>query len=226
MIYIHGGAFMRGSSTADMYGPDFLLQKDVILFTFNYRLGAFGFLSLDDRSLEIPGNAGLKDQCMAIKWCKDNAAFFGGDPENVTLFGESAGGCSVHYHMISSKSRGLFHRAVVMSGTALNCWSVVPEHNWAHRLAIALGWDGKGSKKDMERKNKILFPFGPVIEPYIGNGCFIPRDPLEMAREAWSNSIPILIGGVSDEGLFSYREAIEFPDVVNNLKCENMVPLA
>uniref|UniRef100_A0A1L8DM61 Carboxylic ester hydrolase n=1 Tax=Nyssomyia neivai TaxID=330878 RepID=A0A1L8DM61_9DIPT len=248
MIYVHGGAFMRGSSTIDMYGPDFLLQKDIILFTFNYRLGAFGFLSIDDRSVEIPGNAGLKDQSMAIRWCKENAEFFGGNPKNITLFGESAGGCSVHYHMVSSQSRELFHRAIVMSGTVLNNWSIVPPRDWARRLAVSLGWDEKGTNKDMveflrsvdpisivkaqeslvnpqERRDKILFPFGPVIEPYVGRGCFIPREPLEMAREAWSNSLPILIGGVSDEGLFSYREANEFPNVVNTLKCENMVPL-
>lgn len=159
---------MRGSSGIEMYGPDFLLQRDIVLFTFNYRLGAFGnfcfslsfaillhviivlgFLSLDDRSLEIPGNAGLKDQSMAIRWCKANAGFFGGDSQNITLFGESAGGCSVHYHMISNQSRGLFHKAIVQSGTALNSWSVVPERNWAKRLAITLGWSGKGDNRDM-----------------------------------------------------------------------------
>ncbi|GAB0093837.1 Carboxylic ester hydrolase [Sergentomyia squamirostris] len=248
MIYIHGGAFMRGSSSVEMYGPDFLLQKDIILFTFNYRLGAFGFLSLDDRSLEIPGNAGLKDQSMAIRWCKENAAFFGGDPKNITLFGESAGGCSVHYHMISSQSRGLFDRAIVQSGTTLNNWSVVPARNWAKRLAVALGWSGDGNTKDMvdflrkaepktivkaqegiltphERKDRILFPFGPIIEPYISKGCFIPRDPVEMCREAWSHSIPIIIGGTSDEGLFSYREVFDHPDTVNQLSCEHLVPL-
>ncbi|XP_059612774.1 esterase B1-like [Phlebotomus argentipes] len=248
MIYIHGGAFMRGSSGVEMYGPDFLLQKDVILFTFNYRLGAFGFLSVDDQSVDIPGNAGLKDQSMAIRWCKENAAYFGGDPNNVTLFGESAGGCSVHYHMISEQSRGLFHKAIVKSGAALNCWSVVPERNWAKRLAVSLGWSGKGSTKDMidflrkaepksivkaqeslvtseERKFRILFPFGPVIEPYITSRTLIPRDPLEMCRNAWSHSIPIIIGGTSDEGLFSYREAIEFPNIVNHLSCDYLVPL-
>lgn len=65
-----------------------------------------GFLSLDSKDLNVPGNAGLKDQLMVLKWVKNNIKYFGGDPENITLFGHSAGGCSVHYHSISEKSKG------------------------------------------------------------------------------------------------------------------------
>jgi carboxylesterase type B len=87
-LQIHGGSFRYGSSKTDVYGPDYLLEKDVIVVSFNYRLGVFGFLSLEDESLNIPGNAGLKDQVFALKWIKNNIQNFGGDPENVTLFGE------------------------------------------------------------------------------------------------------------------------------------------
>ena len=103
-------------------------------------------MSLDDPSLEVPGNAGLKDQNMALKWVKNNIHKFGGDPNNITLFGESAGGCSVHHHMIAEKSKGLFHKAIPMSGCALNNWSVIPRLNWAERLATYLGWNGKGGE--------------------------------------------------------------------------------
>lgn len=141
---------MAGSSRTDLYGPDYLLQKNVILVSFNYRLGAFGFLSLEDESLNIPGNAGLKDQAFALKWVKNNIANFGGDPDNITIFGESAGGCSVHYHLISEHSKGLFHRAIPMSGTALcKTWSAMQRRNWAGRLAKSLGWDGVGGEKEI-----------------------------------------------------------------------------
>lgn len=89
MVFIHGGGFMMGSGCTDAYGPDYILQKDVILVTFNYRLGVSGFLSLDDPALGVPGNAGLKDQTFALKWVQRNIENFGGDPNNVTIMGES-----------------------------------------------------------------------------------------------------------------------------------------
>jgi len=108
------------------------------------KFNELGFLSLEDESVGIPGNAGLKDQCLALKWAKENCARFGGDPNNITLFGESAGGASVHYHMISEMSRDLFHKAIVMSGTVLSNWSNVPKLNFGERLALRFGWDGEG----------------------------------------------------------------------------------
>lgn len=88
-VYIHGGGFQMSYGVDDMFGGDFLLQKDIIYVTMNYRVGPFGFLSLSDPTLNIPGNAGLKDQVLALKWVQKNIARFGGDPNNVTLFGTS-----------------------------------------------------------------------------------------------------------------------------------------
>lgn len=139
-----------GSSRTDIYGPDYFLQKDVILVTLNYRLGAFGFLALDDESLKVPGNAGLKDQSLALKWVQRNIENFGGDSSNVTLFGESAGGASVHYHMISEQSKGLFKRAIPMSGVAFNStFALQPRRNWAQRLAFQLGYNGSQDDKSV-----------------------------------------------------------------------------
>nr|CAA88030.1 estalpha2 esterase [Culex quinquefasciatus] len=249
MLYIHGGAFMRGSSGVEMYGPDYLIQKDVVFVSFNYRIGALGFISFDSPELGLPGNAGLKDQNLALRWVVDNVANFGGDPKNITLFGESAGGCSVHYHMVSDLSRGLFQRAIVMSGCVLNNWSVVPRRKFSERLAKALGWNGQGGERaalevlvkadpesivreqevllnENEIENRILFSFGPVIEPYITKKCMIPKDPVEMCREAWSNEIDILIGGNSEEGLFCLNGIKENPSIMSNLKdFEYLVPL-
>ncbi|KAF5276536.1 hypothetical protein FQR65_LT03966 [Abscondita terminalis] len=119
MFWIHGGAFVVGSGSTDIFGPDFLIHEDVVIVTINHRLGLLGFLSMNDPMLEVPGNAGLKDQVMALKWVKLNIKNFGGDPNNITIFGESVGGCSVHLLMLSPMSKGLFHKAIIQSGTSI-----------------------------------------------------------------------------------------------------------
>jgi para-nitrobenzyl esterase len=118
MVYIHGGAFITGES--DDYGPRRLLDRGVVVVTINYRLGALGFMADSALAAESPegtsGNYGLMDQQEALRWVHRNIAAFGGDPENVTIFGESAGGLSVHAHLTSPQSSGLFARAIVESG--------------------------------------------------------------------------------------------------------------
>lgn len=88
-MYIHGGGFQISFGKLNMLGCDYLLQKDVVFVTLNYRVGPIGFLSLKDPELDIPGNAGLKDQVFALKWVQKNIANFGGDPDNVTICGTS-----------------------------------------------------------------------------------------------------------------------------------------
>lgn len=123
MFFIHGGGFLWGSSSKRFYGPEFLLTQDIVLVTLNYRLGILGFLSLEDPALKIPGNAGLKDMVMALRWVQKNIGNFGGDCGNVTIFGESAGGAAVHLLCLSPLTKGLFHKAIAQSGTALNPWA-------------------------------------------------------------------------------------------------------
>lgn len=232
MIYIHGGGFMTGTGGMARHAPDFLFQKDVLLVTFHYRLGAFGFLSVEDPAADVPGNAGLKDQNLALKWVKENIQFFGGDPNNITLTGHSAGAASVHFHLVSNMSKNLFNRAIIQSAAILSDWAVTPR-NRALRLAKILGWDeSQGDGHDMveflraqdhlkiaEGQEKILTPeeklklsltFGPVIEPYMGKQCLIPVHPKDMCRRAWSRSLPIIIGGSSEEGLISYKGNVYF----------------
>ncbi|CAH2084434.1 unnamed protein product [Euphydryas editha] len=121
MVWIHGGGYISGSGNDDIYGPEFLIRKDVVLVTFNYRLGILGFLSLETE--DIPGNAGMKDQVAALRWVQNNIKNFGGDPNNVTIFGESAGAASVSYHLISPMSAGLFKRAIIQSGAFTSRWA-------------------------------------------------------------------------------------------------------
>ncbi|KAL3282159.1 hypothetical protein HHI36_005354 [Cryptolaemus montrouzieri] len=104
MVFFHGGGFLCGGGNSYWYGPDVLLDRDIVLVVTNYRLGALGFLSTGDSV--SPGNYGLKDQSLALKWVKKNIEYFGGDPDSITLFGESAGGASANYHMLSPLSKG------------------------------------------------------------------------------------------------------------------------
>ncbi|XP_037826916.1 venom carboxylesterase-6-like, partial [Lucilia sericata] len=117
MIYIHGGGWFSGTANPVITGPEYIMDTEqVILVTFSYRLGALGFLSTGDAN--IPGNFGLKDQLLAMKWVQNNIAAFGGDREKVTLFGQSVGGVSAHMHMLSPQAEGLFQGVIALSGTA------------------------------------------------------------------------------------------------------------
>lgn len=225
MVFIYGGSFRYGSNAEAFYNPEYLLRKNIVYVAMNYRLGAFGFLSLDDRSAEVPGNAGLKDQSLALKWIKENIQHFGGDNNSITIFGESAGGCSVHYHMLSNLSNGLFHKAIPMSGTAMGSWANNPNRNWAKRLALLLGWKEQeqglleflqdiDASKIVEIQDQVATeeetrsgfnPFGPTAEPYVSEQSFFTEAPDKLAENPWSKNVPLLIGGVSDEGLLLYR---------------------
>jgi carboxylesterase type B len=112
MVYVHGGGFMIGSGAAPAFDGASFARDGVVLVTVNYRLGAEGFLAL---SGEIT-NIGLRDQIAALHWVRDNIAGFGGNPDNVTVFGESAGGSSVAFLLRSPLVAGLFQRAIVQSG--------------------------------------------------------------------------------------------------------------
>jgi len=120
MVWIHGGAFVFGSGSWSGSSGIPFAKQGVVLVTFNYRLGRLGFFAFPALSLEHPeepkGNYAYMDQIAALQWVQRNIAAFGGDPANVTIFGESAGGVSVHTHLTSPLSRGLFHKAIIQSG--------------------------------------------------------------------------------------------------------------
>ncbi|XP_058838421.1 esterase B1-like [Topomyia yanbarensis] len=239
MVYIYGGGFTEGTSGTELYGPDFLLQKDIILVSFNYRTGALGFLCCQSPEDQVPGNAGLKDQNLALRWVVENIAAFGGDPGRITLFGHSAGACSVQYHMISPASENLFQRAIIMSGSTFSDWVLSPQRNWPEKLAKAIGWDEQGSESEalaflrtvepeaiintqetlfgpQDIQDGLFTAFGPTIEPYASAQCIIAKNPMEMAKEAWGNNIDIMIGGTSEEGLLTLQKIIPQPKVLQD----------
>src|SRR5690554_6971518 len=112
MVWIHGGAFIYGSGGAS-YDPRHLVERGVVVVTLNYRLGALGFLP---HAALGNANFGLQDQQLALRWVQENIAAFDGDPDNVTIFGESAGGHSVMSQIASPAAEGLFHKAIIQSG--------------------------------------------------------------------------------------------------------------
>ena len=123
MFWIHGGGYSAGASSEPRHGGDFLPTKGVVLITINYRLGVFGFLATADLAKEAngpAGNYGLQDMIAALQWVKANIANFGGDPDNVTIFGESAGSFAVSTLMAAPAARGLFHKAIGESGGAFS----------------------------------------------------------------------------------------------------------
>ena len=126
IIYFHPGGFTDLSSQSkSVAGPEYLIDHNIVLVTANYRLGTLGFLSTGTK--EAPGNIGLKDQVEVLRWIQKHIDRFGGNPKSVTLMGYSAGGMSVTMHLGSPMSRGLFHRAIIMSGAITSQWEI-PNH--------------------------------------------------------------------------------------------------
>ncbi|XP_039755044.1 esterase FE4-like [Pararge aegeria] len=117
LAWIYGGGFSVGFAGRFVYGPKFLVSHDIILVSINYRLGPYGFMCLD--TPEVPGNQGLKDQLLALRWIKDNIAAFGGDVDKITIMGESAGSVSVELHLMSEQEK-LFNQIIMQSTSALS----------------------------------------------------------------------------------------------------------
>jgi para-nitrobenzyl esterase len=134
MLWVHGGGFVQGAGSAPLYhGARLAKRGEVVVVTFNYRLGVLGFLNT--RRLEGSVNLGLQDQLMALEWVRDHISAFGGDPNNVTLFGESAGGFSVCALLASPRAEGLFHKTIIQSGGGCSgLEELEPELNPAHPL--------------------------------------------------------------------------------------------
>ncbi|RUS76929.1 hypothetical protein EGW08_015302, partial [Elysia chlorotica] len=209
MVWIHGGGFAMGN--AGLYIPSTLVtDNDVIVVTIQYRLGPLGFLSSGDKAL--PGNLGLRDQVLALQWVKNNIHRFGGDADDVTIFGESAGSGSVAALSVTSATRGLFNKAIMQSGTILSPWSLLEdprkqfyEHSKNTRCfpRIYNPWDRRGYHESilacLKRKSpkEILeaqgeFPYSDLLSknieelPYyapVVDGDLLPRSPVSLLSD-------------------------------------------
>nr|CAD7445445.1 unnamed protein product [Timema bartmani] len=231
LFVIHGGAFIGRSGDLT---PGHMMDKGLVIVSINYRLNVYGFLSLEGTN--APGNAGLKDQTLALKWVQANIAKFGGDPDNVTIVGES-----------------LFHRAISESGSALNPWAYTPgTQDYAIRLGNRLRYHTEGNQGLLyflrnatveaidkavpiilthpEKVRYLSNPFVPSLEyPNPDEEPFLPYPPRYMESQGLFNRVPYITGSNSDEGKAfvgsdaSMEESTYWETIVNDL--ERVVPL-
>ncbi|XP_043488537.1 acetylcholinesterase-like [Polistes fuscatus] len=218
IFWIFGGSFTHGQNSKEYFSPDYLIEEDVVVVSVNYRLGALGFLAL--RNKNASGNAGLKDQNLALKWVRDNIHNFGGDPKKVTLLGESAGSASVGYHMLSEQSKGLFRSSILMSGVPLCFWAFSRPNdarNKALNIARKLGFKGFTTEKllefyyhvDIERMTSAVNNFSNIdipMRPVLENANYVPdaflsECSLKKYRSGNFNHGPVLMGYTKDETL-------------------------
>ncbi|CAG4978991.1 unnamed protein product [Colias eurytheme] len=235
MVFIHGGAFMSGSGNDFLFGPDFLIRHDVIVVTINYRLEVLGFLCLDTE--DIPGNAGLKDQVAALRWVQKNIRNFGGDPDNVTIYGESAGAASVSLHLVSPMSKGLFKRAIIQSGTLFSAWvQSYRARDRAILLARELGCKSKNDKEIFDffknqpaerlvkKKTPITYTEIAKLSPQIffaavsekrfkDQECFLEGNVIDTFRKGIHEGVEVINGFTEDEGVLYFALGCN-PDAV------------
>jgi para-nitrobenzyl esterase len=202
MVWIHGGGLRAGSAHQPYYQGDDLAAEGVVVVGVNYRLGPFGFLAtneLEDESDDGSyGNYGLADQTAALEWVQDNAAAFGGDPDNVTIFGESAGGGSVCAHLASPASEGLFDRAIIQSGGGCNRLQAGDEAKAAgERLVRTLGCDDIACLRRLPTERILATDSG--FGSFVNDGVRLPETGLERAARGDLDGIEVIIGSNADE---------------------------
>ncbi|XP_018403763.1 PREDICTED: esterase FE4-like [Cyphomyrmex costatus] len=222
MVWIHGGGYFLGTGDSSWYGPDYIMKKDVVVVTVNYRLNSLGFLNLNDEV--AAGNQGLKDVILSLKWVKRNIMAFGGDPKDITLFGESAGASITHCLALSPLAKGLFHKIIAQSGVILNPWAFYDQTDAGFRLAKKLGKDTSDPKVAYEFLKRVdakllidnsLFAiateserlsftlsFTPTLDSKSPNPVF-PEHPEEYLSRG--TQIPFLLGFNRNEGIFLIR---------------------
>ena len=226
MVWFHGGAFSFGSANSTrLDGARLASRNDVVVVTVNQRLNIFGFLDLSEvggPEWAHSGNAGTLDMLAALEWVRDHIAGFGGDPGNVTIFGESGGGAKVSTLMAMPDARGLFHRAIVQSGAAIRLRTRERALRLTELVLRELGI-GRGQLGDLQRlpmarlqaaiapAEQALgpspfplfdrYPFGPVVD-----GSLVPRHPFDPDAPDVSDGIPLLVGDTKDEASLFFAQ--------------------
>lgn len=208
IVFIHGGAFFIGASSMPLYGGESVARAGAVFVNLNYRLGVLGFMAHPELSAERPGktsgNYGFLDQIAALQWVKRNIAAFGGDPGNVTIVGQSAGSMSVLALQVSPLAKGLFHRAVGMSGATiggplgLNALPVA--ENEGLKLQAFLKAKSLAELRNLpaDRLQLPRVPNGPMVGAVI-DGRVLPDQPAAVFARSAQNDVPLMLGFAKDE---------------------------
>lgn len=239
MVWIHGGGYLVGASAQPVYDGQALASRgDVVVVTLNYRLGALGFLDfgfLDTTDHRFATNAGLRDIVAGLEWVRDNIAAFGGDPNDVTVFGQSAGAACITTLMTMPSTRGLFHRAIAQSPPATSVYDRDRAQAIARFYLEILGSDaGAAIRADQlleisapeltEPTVRLLYrvateqpgilAFSPVVD-----GEFVPEHPIDVFRAGEQHPIPLLIGSTRDEArLFAMLKSPLMPTTTDAVR--------
>ena len=229
MVWLHGGGLMEGGSSMPLYDGEELAKKGVIVVSINYRLNIFGYFSHPELTEESPtnasGNYGLSDQIQALKWVQENIAAFSGDPDNVTVFGESAGAYSVMQLLVSPIAQGLFHKAIVQSGymppipdlkqPVFDCSSAEDD---GLRFQQALGKNNLSALRAMtgdellSAYNSLGHKTAPVVD-----GWLIKEQLFETLEKGTHHKVPVLAGFNSGEGNhYAEHRGVLAADIPNN----------
>ncbi len=207
-VYIYGGGFSSGGSAVPIYDGEEMAKKGLVFISINYRVGTLGFLAHPELTAEslnnASGNYGLLDQVEALKWINKNIAAFGGDPQNVTIAGQSAGAFSINYLVASPLTKGLIHRAIAESGGAVLATNALARGGSlksAEEAGVKFAESlGASSIEELRAKSaeEILSVRGggaPIIDGY-----FLPKSVGEIFANGEQNDVPVIIGWNEDEG--------------------------
>ena len=226
MVWIHGGNDTAGWS----YEPDYighnLSNKDVVVVSIGYRLNIFGFFKHPNMSKQT-GNFGLEDQILSLQWLKENIKYFGGDPNNITIFGESAGGAHISYHLVSPASEGLFEKAIIQSGgynlvSPYSLLDIQEAYNFAKEATDIISPNNFEALRNID-SSRLLdvskamgYPFHPIID-----GNLIEKQILNIYSSENLNKVDLIIGSNKNEEYLYIDKEMSLEDLIKQIKERN-----
>lgn len=227
LVYFYGGGFIAGDGSEGRYDGESMAAKGMVSLTVNYRLGVFGFFASSELTKESPhhasGNYGYLDQAAALQWVKQNIAAFGGDPDKVTIAGESAGSLSVSALMASPLSKNLFAAAIGESGSVLGTLPPVPladAEQAGMKFTEHVGAKSLAELRNIPAEKLLGFTDKPGVPRFMSalDGYFFPKSPMEVYKAGEQSHVPLLAGWNSEEMNYKALLGKESPTVENYTK--------